>query len=190
MTPATVTRTTRETSVQWTLAPGGELSLELPVPLFRHFVSALLTTWGIGATVSATGDIDVDPHHLIEDVGITLGQALRAAWPEFRGVARYGWAIVPMDEAQATVAVDLSGRPGCWLVGVPEGRVADLDGEALAEFWAGLARGGHLTLHARWDAGQNRHHRWEAAFKALGLALRQATAPRGDAVLSTKGVLE
>jgi imidazoleglycerol-phosphate dehydratase len=188
LSPTEVTRTTRETDIRVTLG-GPTLDMVLPIPLFAHFLTACLTTWGVGARVVGSGDVAVDPHHLVEDVGLVLGEAIRLRWPGYEGIARYGWAVVPMDDARVEVAVDLSGRPGCWLEQVPEGRVADVDGEALAEFWTGLARAAGLTVHVCFQAGQNRHHRWEAAFKALGLALRMATAPRGQGPLSTKGVI-
>jgi imidazoleglycerol-phosphate dehydratase len=185
----TVARTTRETEVEVVL--GGEgLTIDLPVPLFAHFLTAFFTTWGIGARVTARGDVAVDPHHLIEDVGLVLGQAVRARWAGYRGIERYGWALVPMDDARTEVALDLSGRPGCWIEQMPVGRMGDLEGdEVLPEFWQGLARSGGLTLHLVFQAGQNRHHRWESAFKAAGLAFRRATTARGQNALSTKGVI-
>lgn len=187
MTPVEVCRQTRETSITVTL--GTATAFTVPVPIFRHFLTACGTTWGVDLGVTASGDIDVDPHHLVEDVGIVLGQAMRQAWPQYRGIARYGWAVVPMDEARAEVALDLSGRPGAWLTGIPQGNVGGVDGEVLAEFFSGLARGGEMTIHVTVATGVNRHHQWEAAFKALGLALRIATASRGSDVLSTKGVI-
>ncbi|MGC8486627.1 MAG: imidazoleglycerol-phosphate dehydratase HisB [Clostridia bacterium] len=186
-TPTAVTRTTRETDVQVILgsdAPG----LDVAVPIFQHFLNACLTTWGCPARVEARGDVDVDPHHLVEDVGLVLGRALAEHWPGYRDIARYGWAVVAMDDARAEVALDLSGRAGCWLEKVPDGAVNGLESEVLGEFWQGVARGGELTLHLNIPAGNSRHHRWEAAFKALGLALRQATEPR-EGTLSTKGVI-
>jgi imidazoleglycerol-phosphate dehydratase len=186
--PTEVTRETRETRVRVVLnasAPG----LAVPVGFFRHMLTAAATTWGLPLTVEAAGDTDVDPHHLVEDVGIVLGQALREAWPGYAGLARYGWAVVAMDEARSAAALDLSGRTGAWVAGMPEQPVAGLDSEVLVEFFHGLARGGTLTVHITGEAGVNRHHRWEAAFKALGLALRMATSPRGDGPLSSKGVL-
>ncbi len=187
LSPTLVTRTTRETEVTVGLdsaTPG----LKVAVPLFGHFLDACLTTWGHPVSVEARGDTDVDPHHLVEDVGIVLGRALAKHWPGYRNVARYGWAVVAMDDARAEVALDLSGRAGSFLDQVPEGPVNGLDSEVLREFWHGLARGGELTVQLNIPAGQNRHHRWEAAFKALGLALRQATMIR-DGTLSTKGVI-
>lgn len=182
-----VERVTRETRIRMVLgAPA--LRVALPVPLFAHFLTACFTTWGLAADVDGSGDVDVDPHHLVEDVGLVMGRALRERWPGYRDVARYGWAVVVMDDARVDVALDLSGRTGCWLSGTPEGAVNGLDAEALAEFWQGLARGGQLTVHVAVQAGHNRHHQWEASFKALGLALSMATTTRAG-TLSTKGVI-
>lgn len=188
MNPVNLTRETKETAV--TVQLGGRVSgIEVPVPLFAHFLTALVTTWGVDVKIAASGDIDVDPHHLVEDVGIVLGRAVSEAYPGYRGIARYGYWILPMDDARVLVALDLSGRPGVWLRGFPEGPVAGLDGEVLAEFLTGFTRGGGLTLHAEVQAGANRHHQWEATFKALGLALQMATRPRGEGALSSKGVI-
>ena len=186
---AVVERQTRETTVRVAL-DGGTSNLSVPVGFFRHMLQAAQTTWGIPLEVTASGDVDVDPHHLVEDVGIVLGEAVREAWSGYRGIARYGWAVVAMDEARASVALDLSGRPGAWVSAMPEEPVAGLDSEVLVEFFSGFARGGRLTVHVTGEAGRNKHHRWEAGFKALGLALREATQPRGDGPLSSKGVIE
>lgn len=185
--PSRVTRTTRETRVDLEL--GGASGIAIPVPFFAHLLDACATTWGVPLMVEASGDVAVDPHHLVEDTGLVLGRAILGRWPGYRDVARYGWAIVPMDEARAEVAVDLSGRTGSWLADVPVGAVGGLEGEVLEEFWPALARGAQLTLHVQMRAGRNRHHQWEAAFKALGLALRMATAVR-PGLLSTKGRLD
>lgn len=182
-----VTRTTRETRVEVEL--GGAARITVPVPFFGHLLDACMTTWGVPVMVEASGDVAVDPHHLVEDTGLVLGRAIRARWPSYRDIARYGWAIVPMDEARVEVAVDLSGRTGSWLAAVPTGPINGLDSEVLEEFWPALARGGQLTVHMQMQAGKNRHHQWEAAFKALGLALRMATAVR-PGLLSTKGTVE
>jgi imidazoleglycerol-phosphate dehydratase len=187
-----VERTTTETSVRVALgagpADGAAPQVALAVPMAGHLLTACFTTWGWPAAARGSGDVDVDPHHLVEDVGLVLGQAIRARWPGYREVARYGWAVVVMDDAEAHVALDLSGRAGCWLHNVPDGSVGGVEGEVLEEFWQALARGGHITVHLKITAGRNRHHQWEAAFKALGLALRMATQHRAG-TLSTKGVI-
>ncbi|MCL8206619.1 MAG: imidazoleglycerol-phosphate dehydratase [Actinomycetia bacterium] len=187
MNPVEVERTTKETTVVVRLGTPG--AVELPVPIFAHFLTALLTTWGVAADIRGGGDVSVDPHHLVEDIGIVLGRAVRQAWPGYAGIGRYGWAIVPMDEARVEAALDLSGRPGAWLEGFPGGPVGGVEGEVFAEFYTGFARGAEATVHVAVRAGSNRHHQWEAAFKATGLALRAATAPRGQEALSTKGVI-
>ena len=184
--PSRVARTTRETRVEVEL--GGASGITV-AGFFGHLLDACATTWGVPVMVDASGDVAVDPHHVVEDIGLVLGRAILGRWPGYRDVARYGWAIVPMDEARVEVAVDLSGRTGSWLSDVPVGAVGGLEGEVLEEFWPALARGGQLTVHVQMRAGRNRHHQWEAAFKALGLALRMATAVR-PGVLSTKGLLD
>ena len=188
LSPVALTRTTRETDVAVRLGGDGS-EASTPIPIFTHFLEAMLRTWGQPAAVRATGDVAVDPHHLAEDVGIVLGQALGRFLPGYTGIARYGWSIVPMDDALAEVALDLSGRAGCHVTSEPEGPVGGVDGEVFLEFFEGFCRGGTLTLHIAFRAGSNRHHRWEGAFKALGLALRAATAPREGGVLSTKGMI-
>ena len=135
-----VTRTTRETRVDVEL--GGASGITVPVPFFGHLLDACTTTWGVPVMVEASGDVAVDPHHLVEDIGLVLGRAILGRWPGYRDVARYGWAIVPMDEARVEVAVDLSGRTGSWLADMPSGAVGGLEGEVLEEFWPALARGG------------------------------------------------
>ena len=187
MTTTRVARTTRETRVEIELA--GASGITVPVPFFGHLLDACTTTWGVPVRVEASGDIAIDPHHLVEDTGTVLGSAIRAHWPGYQDVSRYGWAIVPMDEARAEVAVDLSGRAASWLRDMPMGPINGLEGEVLEEFWPALARGGQLTVHVEMRAGRNRHHQWEAAFKALGLALRMATSRR-PGLLSTKGMLD
>ncbi len=182
-----VTRITRETRVEVEL--GGASGITVPVPFFGHLLDACMTTWGVPVMVEASGDVAVDPHHLVEDTGLVLGRTILTRWPGYRDVARYGWAIVPMDEARVEAAVDLSGRTGSWLTDMPAGPVNGLEGEVLEEFWPALARGGQFTVHVQVRAGRNRHHQWEAAFKALGLALRMATARR-PGLLSTKGMLD
>ena len=181
-------RTTRETDVATEIGGDGT-ELRLPVPIFRHLLAALAATWGVALQVEATGDVDVDPHHLCEDVGITLGQAVAAYLPGYAGIARYGAALVPMDDALAEVALDLSGRAGAYLRGLPAGPVGGVEGEVFAEFFRGLSRGAACTLHIELRTAEVRHHAWEAAFKACGLALRAAAAPRQGELLSTKGVI-
>ncbi len=173
----------------WVRLGGEGTELSMPVPILQHFLGACAATWGTPVSIRATGDVEVDPHHLAEDVGLLLGQTLQRYLPGYASIARYGWSVVPMDDALAEVALDLSGRAGCFSRGVPEGPVGAVDGEVFLEFFQGFCRGAACTLHLVFQAGQSRHHRWEAAFKALGLALRAAVLEREGGVLSTKGVI-
>ncbi len=127
-------------------------------------------------TVEAEGDIEVDSHHTIEDMGITLGKALREALPAFAGVRRYGHAVLPMDEALCMVAIDLCGRPGLVWNGEIGGKVGTFDGEVVKEFFQGFANEARITLHVNLLYGENLHHKIEAIFKASGRALREAVA--------------
>jgi imidazoleglycerol-phosphate dehydratase len=143
-------------------------------------------------TVTARGDLEIDAHHTVEDVGICLGQAFYQALGDKRGIRRYGHALVPMDEALAEVVVDLSNRPHFeWRAQLPEGRVGQFDTELVHEFLWKMALEGRFTLHVIIHYGRNTHHMIEAVFKALGRALDQATMldPRVKGIPSTKGML-
>lgn len=187
MKPVTIERATRETDI--TLKLGRSGALEVGPPLFRHFFGALALTSGLPVELKATGDLEVDPHHLIEDVGICLGQALREATGGYSGLCRYGFSLVPMDGALVRVALDLSGRTYCRLGGFPKGSLGSVTDEALAEFFEGLCRGGALTLHADLLVPAGLHHAFEALFKAVGVALEAALAEREGGPRSTKGVI-
>jgi imidazoleglycerol-phosphate dehydratase len=147
----------------------------------------------VDTTVDATGDLEIDAHHTVEDLGITLGQALAQAWGDKRGLRRYGHAYVPLDEALSRVVVDLSGRPGLeFHVDFPRARVGDFDVDLFFEFFQGLVNHAQITLHVDSLRGRNAHHIIETVFKAFGRALRMAVErdPRmGDAMPSTKGSL-
>ena len=155
----------------------------------------LLATHGMMAlSLQARGDLKVDRHHTVEDVGLSLGRALKAALGEKKGVVRYGWAIVPMDEALAMAAVDLSGRGHLALeLELSAKKIGDFEVELVEEFLRGLVNSAGLTLHLLTLMGRNSHHIVEAAFKALGRALAEAVRidPRRKAKIpSSKGVLE
>ena len=147
----------------------------------------------IDLEVKAVGDLDIDAHHTVEDIGITLGQALAQAWGDKRGLRRYGHAYVPLDEALSRVVVDLSGRPGLeYEVTFPRARIGDFDVDLFREFFQGLVNHAQVTLHIDALRGRNAHHIIETIFKAFGRALRVAAEhdPRmGDAMPSTKGSL-
>lgn len=191
---AQIHRETRETclDVQVVLDGSGRYEINTGVPFFDHMLSHVAVHGLLDLSIHARGDTAVDDHHTVEDVGIALGQALREALGDKRGIARYGQALLPMDEALALVALDCSGRGICVLeVHFPTEKVGRFDTELVAEFLRALAANGGLTLHVRLLSGSNSHHIAEAIFKALGRALRQAVAidPQRADVPSTKGVL-
>jgi imidazoleglycerol-phosphate dehydratase len=191
---AQIARQTKETDVQLTLTLDGTGAGERAtgVGFLDHMLDLLARHGRLDLDVQVKGDLDTGSHHTVEDTGICLGQALDAALGDRRGIARYGQAIVPMDEALATCAIDVSGRPFCrWSAELPPGAIAGFDHEEAEEFFRAVASAAKLTLHVRVDAGSNAHHMIEAAFKAFARALRAAVAvdPTETGVPSTKGTL-
>ena len=192
MRTATLHRKTAETEVRLTLAlDGGEARIATGLGYFDHMLMQLAKHGGFGLRVEATGDLPVDSHHLVEDIGLCLGDALREALGDRAGVARFAHAYVPLDEALARVVVDLSGRPWCeFHADLPAVVLGDgFQAEMVREFFIALSARGALTLHADLVRGVNTHHKIEALFKALAKALRLATRVEGAAVPSTKGTL-
>jgi len=191
---ASLQRATRETDVTLSLALDGrgEWHCATGVPFLDHMLSHVAAHGLLDLDVTARGDIEVDDHHTVEDVGILFGQALREALGDKRGINRYGSQIMPMDEALVLVALDLSGR-GLLVydVALPGARVGQFDTELVPEFLRALANNAGLTLHVQLIHGQNTHHIVEAIFKGLGRALRQAVSldVRQAGVPSTKGAL-
>ncbi len=191
---ATIKRDTKETSIQLTLELDGEgqSRISTGVGFFDHMLTHVAFHGYFNLELTAKGDLEVDAHHTVEDVGICLGQAINQALGDRLGLVRYGSAVVPMDEALVQVVVDLSNRPLLKVSGRPlPGPAGGFDGQLAEEFWRALSLHAGLTLHVLLQAGDNDHHVLEAAFKALGRALDQATAvdPRSRGVASTKGVL-
>jgi imidazoleglycerol-phosphate dehydratase len=192
---ATVTRKTSETDITATLALGGsgEADVDTGIGFLDHMLTALARHALFDLTLRAAGDLHIDCHHTTEDVGIVLGRALAQALGEKRGIRRFGHALVPMDEALAEVAVDLSGRPFLvWDVAFVQPKIGEMDTELFEEFFRALAFNALITMHVTRRAGHNAHHVAEACFKAAARALRSAVEidPRaGDAVPSTKGAL-
>jgi imidazoleglycerol-phosphate dehydratase len=192
---ARVERKTKETEVSITLNVDGTGASKVatPIPFFSHMLEAWSKHGLIDLAVDATGDVEVDIHHTVEDVGIVLGQALRQAVGDRKGIVRYGHAVVPMDEALVTASVDISGRPFLvFNVPVARTRVSNFDLDMLQEFFRALAFNAEITLHVTMQYGHNLHHITEAVFKAVGRALAEATRvnPRiADLVPSTKGRL-
>jgi len=174
---AEVRRETRETSVslELSLDGTGRYNVSTRIGMFDHMLEQLARHGLFDLTLDATGDIERDPHHLIEDVGLVLGQALNRALGERRGISRFGNAIVPMDEALALVAVDLGGRPYAG-IDLAFGResIGQLPAENVKHFLEAFAQEGRLALHVQLLSGENDHHRIEAVFKALARALRVA----------------
>ncbi len=176
---AVVRRQTRETdvSVELTLEGSGRYQVSTGIGMLDHMLEQLARHGLFDITVEARGDIERDPHHLVEDVGLVLGQALNEALDERRGITRFGHAIVPLDEALVMVALDLGGRGHAGIqFNFEREMLGQLPTENIEHFLAAFASEGRLNLHVRELAGENDHHRVEAAFKALALSLRQAVA--------------
>ena len=192
---ATITRNTLETriTVSLNLDGQGQARLSTGLPFFEHMLDQVARHGLFDLEIDAKGDLAVDAHHTVEDIGITLGQAFARAVGDKAGVRRYGHAYVPLDEALTRVVVDLSGRPGLFYrVSYSRGRIHDFDVDLIEEFFRGFCNHSLTTLHIDNITGHNAHHVAETVFKAFGRALRVAleTDPRAPAVIaSTKGVL-
>jgi imidazoleglycerol-phosphate dehydratase len=192
---AVIQRTTSETGIQVTLDLDGtgEHRVETGIPFLNHMLAQVARHGRFDLTVEAAGDLSVDLHHTVEDIGIVLGDAVSQALGEKAGIVRYGAARVPMDEALASAVIDLSGRP--FLVfQAPQlrGRIGDFEADLVREFFQGLANHLRANVHIHVEYGQNLHHMAEAVFKAAGRALHQATTvdPRLPGIVpSTKGSL-
>jgi imidazoleglycerol-phosphate dehydratase len=189
-----VARKTKETDVQVDLRLGpGEVAVSTGVPFFDHMLEQLGKHGGMALAVKAQGDLHVDAHHTVEDVGIGIGEALRQAVADKAGLARYGHAVVPLDEALVEAVVDLSGRPHLTFnADLPSGKkfIGAYDVDLTRDFFQALVNHALVTLHVNVRYGRNMHHIVEAVFKASARALRAATSPMaGAGVPSTKGVL-
>jgi imidazoleglycerol-phosphate dehydratase len=191
---AHIHRETGETNIDLALDldGSGRGAIHTGVGFFDHMLALLTSHSLIDLTVQGQGDLHVDAHHLVEDVGICYGQALAQALGDKAGVRRYGDATVPMDETLVTAAIDLSGRPFCvWHAEVPREILGTFNAPLAEEFWRAVASNGALALHVVCHYGRNTHHIVEAIFKAAARALRQAIEidPRRSGVPSTKGIL-
>ncbi len=191
---ANISRQTKETrvEVQLNLDGAGQGSCETGVGFFDHMLDLLSRHSLIDLHIHAEGDLDVDAHHTVEDVGIVIGQALEKAVGDKKGIYRYGWAAVPMDESLAQVAIDLSGRPAfVFNAAFKGGKIGAFDVELVSEFFRALSVNARMNLHIAVPYGDNNHHIAEAIFKATAKALRQAVSldPRNTGVPSTKGTL-
>lgn len=187
-----VKRETAETKVELSLEldGSGRADVKTGVGFLDHMLTLLALHGGFDLAVSCKGDLEVDGHHSVEDIGLCLGAAILQALGNKRGINRYGNIILPMDEALILCAVDLSGRPCLrYTAEIPSEKVGDFDTELAREFFQAVANTGLMSLHIRQLDGINSHHIIEGMFKALGRALRQAVQVTGGALPSTKGVL-
>ncbi|MCI5106857.1 MAG: imidazoleglycerol-phosphate dehydratase HisB [Pseudomonadales bacterium] len=191
---ATVERNTKETqiSISLNLDGSGELDVETGLPFLDHMLDQISRHGLIDLKIRATGDLEIDAHHTVEDIGITLGQAMNKALDK-TGIRRYGHAYVPLDEALSRVVIDFSGRPGLdFHVQFAKGTVGNFDVDLFHEFFQGFVNHALVTLHIDNIRGKNAHHQIETIFKAFGRALRMAVEadPRQQGVIpSTKGTL-
>ena len=192
---ARIERKTAETSivVEVGLDGAGRAQLATGVPFLDHMLDQVARHGMIDLTVQATGDLHIDAHHTVEDIGITMGQAFKAAVGDKKGVVRYGHAYVPLDEALSRAVIDLSGRPGLTFeVPFTRAMIGTFDVDLAHEFFQGFVNHALITLHVDNLRGDNAHHQCETVFKAFGRALRMAVSldPRGAATIpSTKGTL-
>ena len=192
---AQVERNTLETQIriEVNLDGTGRASLSTGIPFFEHMLDQIARHGLIDLTIEAMGDLEIDDHHTVEDVGITLGQAVAKAVGDKKGMTRYGHAYVPLDEALSRVVIDFSGRPGLfYTVPFTRSAVGGFDVDLFREFFQGFVNHAQVTLHVDNLKGDNSHHQIETVFKAFGRALRMALTPdvrMGDVIPSTKGSL-
>ena len=192
MRQAEISRKTKETDVRVSLnLDGGAITVDTGIGFFDHMLHALLFYAGFGGTITCKGDLYVDGHHSVEDVGITLGMALKEALGDKIGIVRFAHSYVPMDESLEFCAIDVSGRP--YLVmnaPMPQPMIGDYDSCLTKEFMRAFSMNSGITLHLGSEYGENAHHITEGLFKALGLSLKTAVCVESDQVTSTKGALE
>jgi imidazoleglycerol-phosphate dehydratase len=191
---STIERKTAETEIRLSLSldGSGQGTRSTGVGFFDHMLDLLARHGGLDLDIAVSGDLQTGAHHTVEDTAIVLGQALDSALGQRAQIGRYGWAVIPMDEARSSCAIDLSGRPfTLFEAQLPAGATGGFEHELAEEFFRALANAAKLTLHIQIQAGSNAHHMIEAAFKALARALRQAVAidPGETGVPSTKGTL-
>ena len=192
---ASVTRNTLETQISVTLGldGSGEARFDTGVPFLEHMLDQIARHGMMDIEIDAKGDLHIDAHHTVEDIGITLGQAFAAAVGDKKGIYRYGHAYVPLDEALSRVVVDFSGRPGLvFRVPFTRAMIGSFDVDLFHEFFQGFVNHAQVTLHVDNLRGENSHHQAETVFKAFGRALRMALAPdpaMAGVTPSTKGVL-
>jgi len=189
-----VTRKTKETDLKLELNILGsrEAEIKTDVPFFNHLLTAMAFHGNFTLKITGTGDTDVDPHHLVEDIGLVLGDALAQTAKEYVHLARFGHSVIPMDDSLSEVTIDVCGRPFCFYkADYPQTNSGSFDMALLKEFFTALAGKACITIHAECRHGENSHHMAESLFKALGKAIKQAYQPLKDEnkALSTKGVI-
>lgn len=192
MRTASVERNTKETQIKIELnLNGGDVDVSTGIGFFDHMLTAFGVHGGFGLKVRVKGDLEVDTHHTVEDTGIALGMAFKQALGDMSGIERYGFFIIPMDEAIATCAIDISNRPYLsFIADFKQEKCGDYETCVTEEFFRAFAFNSCITLHIEVPYGQNAHHEIEAIFKAVAHSLKKAVTPREDGeVLSTKGVL-
>lgn len=191
MRMAEVSRKTKETGIDLKLSlEGGPVEVKTGIGFFDHMLKALAFYGGLGLSLTVEGDLEVDGHHTVEDTGIVLGQAMKEALGDRKGIRRYASAYIPMDEALCFTALDFSNRP--FLVfdaEMPQERIGSYESCLTEEFMRAFAVNSGLTLHMKALYGKNAHHITEALFKSLGVAIKEAVEITGTGVTSTKGVL-
>ena len=190
----TIERKTKETDIRLTLDLDHQdpPKISTGVPFFDHLLTALSFHGGFFLEVSARGDLEVDPHHLVEDTGLVLGDAFKKVQDDRGGINRFGHSVIPMDEALSEVVIDACGRPACvYTANFPQTNAGSFDLSLIREFLIAFTNRAQVNLHAHCRYGANGHHMVEALFKALGKALAQAYATRngGSSSMSTKGVI-
>lgn len=191
MRTAQLTRTTKETDIRLVLSlEGGPVEIHTGIGFFDHMLTAFAFYGGLGLQIDAKGDLEVDGHHTVEDVGIVLGQAIRQALGDRKGIRRFASAFIPMDEALCFTALDFSNRPFlAFEAEMPQPMIGTYDSCLTEEFMRAFAVNSGLTLHMKCHYGKNAHHITEALFKSLGVAVKEAVQITGAGVTSTKGVL-
>ena len=195
MRKASIERKTKETDIKLSMNLDGEgrYSINTSIPFFDHMLSLMCKHGIFDMRLKAKGDIDVDFHHTVEDIGIVLGKAIKQALGDMKGISRFGQATVPMDEALASVNIDISGRPFLvYRVSFPKkSKIKNFDPDLIEDFLQALVSNSGITIHVESPYGRNTHHIIEAAFKALGKALRNAVSidPRMKGLPTTKGQL-
>jgi len=189
----TVNRKTNETDIEVELDIDGcgNSEINTPVPFLNHVLSSFARHGSFNLKIKATGDIEVDPHHLIEDIGICLGKVIAECTIDKKGINRYGFAIIPMDETEVSVSLDLGGRPYLrYSVEILNEKIENMQTLLVNDFFKALVDNSSMNLHINKNVGVNSHHIIEAVFKAFGIALRQAVCRSGSTIVpSTKGVL-